>query len=91
MCEWKDGPGKLSYPETVSVKAIRLSESTPGMSRKHVRMSFEVFGSHVEVYWNIEDDEITWRNQRNLSDGQKKYLTFLTKLWAITSYKDLRA
>lgn len=88
--QWKDGPGRMEYPDTVMVKAIRRADSAPGISKEHIHISFDVFGSHIEIYWNLEDDEFTWRTQRNLSDEQKRYLKFLTKLFTFVSYKDLR-
>ena len=88
--EWKDGPGKLSYPETVKVKTVgRLSDNH--IEEENVYVSFDVFGSHVQISWYLESDNVSVQTDRSLSDAQEEYLIFLTKLWAATSYKDLRA
>jgi len=87
---WKDGPGSMEFGDTVKFTGIRRASSAPGISKEHTHLGFKVFGSHVEVWWNIEDNEFTWNSQRNLSDDQKEYLTFLTMLISYTNYKDLR-
>jgi hypothetical protein len=89
MCEWKSGPGKLSYPNTVSVKTVgRIYDNE--VQEDNLYASFEVFGSHVQVSWYSKSDSTNVETTRSLSDEQEKYLIFLTKLWAITSYKYLR-
>ena len=89
MCEWKDGPGKMSYPDTVNLKTVgRLTDNH--IEADNVYVSFSVFGSHVQITWYFEEDNTTVQTDRSLSDSQEEYLIFLAKLWALTSYKDLR-
>jgi len=89
MCEWKDGPGKMSYPDTVNLKTVgRLTDNH--IEADNVYVSFSVFGSHVQITWYFEEDNTHVQTDRSLSDSQEEYLIFLAKLWALTSYKDLR-
>jgi hypothetical protein len=88
--QWKDGPGKMEFGDTVELTGINRASSAPGISKEHTHVGFKVFGSIVEVWWNFQDDEFSWRNQRHLSDRQTRYLKFLTMLISYTTFKDLR-
>ena len=88
--QWKSGPGRMEYNDTVELKRITQRSQVESVLKEHILISFDVFNDHVEVWWNVEDDEFVWRTQRHLGDKQKKYLKFLTMLIAYTNYKYLR-
>lgn len=88
--QWKDGPGRMEFGDTVKLTGVRRASSAPGISKEHTHLGFKVFGSIVEVWWNFEDGEFSWSSQRHLSEEQRRYLKFLTKLISYTNYKDLR-
>lgn len=88
--QWKDGPGKMEFGDTVQLKAVKKRAGQPGMNREHTHIAFTVFGNHTEVYWNLEDNEFNFNTPRHLGDKQKRYLKFLTMLISYTNFKSLR-
>jgi len=87
-CKWKDGPGNMSYPETVVVNKITR---VPNKQVKYddVYFLFTAFDSPTQVTWDLNDSCIMYGSVENLSNAQIEYLEFLAKLWGTTIYKDI--
>lgn len=87
---WKDGPGNMEFGDSVVLKGIKRQKKAPGISKAHTHLSFDVFGQHTEIWWNLEDNEFNFSTSRHLGDKQERYLKFLTMLISYANFKDLR-